>query len=393
MTISLRVELSHRYSWTSETRAVFKVILVPEKRAPARGIHYILLLDVSPSMEGQKIETAKAATIELLKRIPQGNRATLITFCNEIIPIGEYQDPQYLVPLVTDVGICEGTALLSALKHAVTVAKSYGPPGFIVLLTDGQPTDVYPFNAGLPPVYDYFSVFNQFRDQILSQFNSVEIPKGFKVVSFGIGNDYIESILALLADKTGGFVQHIDDPKQIEDYLPQLALRETAGKNVRVEIDSRGKVRLVNYQGPPVEIGALEGVVKIYGEVTMPPLFSGTLMTVRVKYQDPVSGREEILERKVDVSPASDKTSFLAGINGDLVNEYNYYSLMGKLLTQLSSNDLASATRTLQQMEQIAQQTKRLDLIESTRKLQEGLRGDPNTATKRLTSEVTKRMR
>mgnify|MGYP001770691045 FL=1 len=245
--------------------------------------------------------------------------------------MGEYRDPKSLIPPATDLVTCKGTKLYSALDYAVRVAKSYRSPGFIVLFTDGQPTDVYPFSANPQLVKHYSRVFNQYRNQILSQFDSVDIPEGFRVIAFGIGKDYTESVLALLAEKTGGFVQHIDDPKEVGKYLPQLALKEVAARNVRVEIDSKGVVRLLNYRGPPVNLGVLEGVVKIYGEVTVPPLFEGSLMTVRVRYEDPVTGKEEVLEKGVSVFPAKDRASFLAGIDGDLVNEYNYYSLMGKL--------------------------------------------------------------
>ena len=307
--------------------------------------------------------------------------------------LGEYREPRALIPLVSDIVAEGGTSLYTALDYAVRIAESHGAPGFIILLTDGQPTDVYPFTDYPQLINNYFSVFNQYRNQILSQFNSIKVSEGFKVIAFGVGSDFIESILALLAEKTGGFVQHIDDPREIGNYLPQLAVKEVAGKDVMAEVDSVSRFRLLNYPGSPVSLGALEGVVKIYGEATVPPLFEGDLMTVRVRYENPVTGEEEVLENKVTVKPTKDKSKFLAGINRDLMDEYNYFSVMGKLLTQLGSNDLAGATSTLQQMEQIARQTRRLDLIESTRKLLDGLREDPNTATKRLISEVTNRMR
>ena len=107
MTVSLRVELSHKYSWTNEVKAVFKLVLVPEKKALATGFHYILLIDASTSMQGQKMETAKAGAIELLSRIPEGNRATVIAFSHEVRVLGEYREPRALIPLVSDI-VAEG---------------------------------------------------------------------------------------------------------------------------------------------------------------------------------------------------------------------------------------------------------------------------------------------
>ncbi|BCU69873.1 VWA domain-containing protein [Stygiolobus caldivivus] len=396
MVISAKVEFSHRYSFTSPIRAVFRAIIVPEKLAKATGFHYIILLDNSLSMKGKKIDTAKNGVIELLNRIPDGNYVTLITFSDYVRVLGEFTDPRLLIPLVRDVSVEGGTSLYKALKKAINIAGKYDAPGYIILLTDGQPTDVPPLNsvANLTG-RNYLIYYKMFRDKVLRYFDALTIPPGFKVISFGIGDDYIEEILKLLADKTGGVVNHINYPSEVVNVLPQFVVSNVGAKNVTVTIASESPVRLLNYPGPPVRLGAIEGVVKILGELTVPPQYNGIVMVVSVEYEDPVTGKKDSITREVAISPTNDQNTFLRGVNNDLLSEYQYYSLMQKLVSDLNTNDLTGATKALQQMQQIAQQTRKTNLIETTRKLQQTLGGnsDLNRASKEVTSEVTKKLR
>jgi Ca-activated chloride channel family protein len=379
MTISMRVEASHKYSFNSPVRAVFRIILVPEKVALATGFHYIILLDTSGSMYGMKIETAKQGAIQLLNRIPPGNKITFITFSSKVNKLSEFADAPSLVSQIEAVNAGGQTVLYTALSEAIKIAKRYEMPGYIILLTDGQPTDI----TDIIP------------------YENLQFPPGFKVIAFGIGDDYNEQLLKAIADKTGGVLNHIQDPNEVANALPQAAVTEIGGKNVVVDIVSESNVTLLNYPGPPVKLGAIEGVIRIYGSLTIPPNYTGNIMTVKVSYEDPATGRPESLLSAIQVSPARDSQMFLSGVNNDLLSEYQYYELMNKLATQISSNNLTEATRTLQQMTTLAQQTRKIELMETTRRLQQSLETTRRVGnieqTKRLSkevaSEVTKKLR
>ena len=378
LTISARLEFSHKYSFTSPVRGVFRLIIVPEKVSVATGFHYIILLDTSGSMQGLKIETAKQGAIELLNRIPKGNKITFITFSSEVKVLTEFSDTasSTLQEVISSVTARGNTVLYTALSTAIKIATKYEMPGYIILLTDGNPTDITDITA----------------------YEKLQIPDGFKVISYGIGDDYNEQLLKVLADKSGGIVNHIQDPTEIANSLPQAAVTEVGAKNVTVEIDSPSPIKLLNYSGPPVKLGAIESVVRIYGETTIPPNFSGNIITVRINYEDPATGRSETLLAMSSVVPAYDTQTFLSGISNDLLSEYQYYELMNKLVTQVSSNNLVEATRTLQQMAQVAQQTRRIELIETTRRLQESIEttrriGNVEQTKKLVVSEATKKLR
>ncbi|QGR19156.1 vWA domain-containing protein [Stygiolobus azoricus] len=379
MTISSRVEVSHKYSFNSQVRAVFRIIIVPERVTTATGFHYIILLDTSGSMYGVKLDTAKNGAIELLQRIPRGNKITFITFSSSVNVLSEYADAPSLVSQIQQINAGGQTVLYTALGKAIEIAKKYETPGYIILLTDGQPTDVTD----------------------ITPYEKVALPPGFKVIAFGIGDDYNEQLLKTLADKSGGILNHINDPMEVANALPQAAVTEIGAKNVTVDIISESPVKLLNYPGPPVKLGAIEGVVRILGEVTVPPNYTGNLMTVKVNYEDPASGRPDSQVSIIQITPARDTQSFLSGINNDLLSEYQYYALMNKLSSDLSTNNLTEATRTLQQMQQLAQQTRKIELMETTRRLQQSLettRRLGNTEqtkklSKEVSSEVTKKLR
>ncbi|MEM3914696.1 MAG: VWA domain-containing protein, partial [Metallosphaera sp.] len=128
MTLSMKVEYSHKYSFSSEIKMVFKILLVPERTSTATGFHYIVLLDTSGSMEGLKIESAKKGAIELLKRIPQGNKVSFITFSSRVNVVREFVDPEDLTNEIVNLNAGGQTALFTALLTAFNLHNKHGVP-------------------------------------------------------------------------------------------------------------------------------------------------------------------------------------------------------------------------------------------------------------------------
>ncbi|MCY0859288.1 MAG: VWA domain-containing protein [Sulfolobaceae archaeon] len=385
MTISVRVEFSHPKSFNTEVKGYFKMLLVPEKVAVARNVHYIILLDTSGSMKGMKIELAKKSTREILNKIPQGNYVTLITFSGQggVKVLSEHVDISSIDKNVVDNIIAEGTTpFYSTLSKAFEIVKKYNEPAYMLALTDGMPTDIIEVKA----------------------YEQLDIPPNTKIYAFGIGDDYKEEILKILADKSGGIFYHLQDPTEIEQKLPSSVATEIGAKNVVVDIISEAgtPVKLLNYQGPPVNLGVVEGAVRIYGEVTIPPNYSSDLLTVKVSYVDPVQDRVQEIIKKVGVSKAIDNNDFLSSINKDVTLEYRYYELLAKYASDIQAQNLVEATRTLNQLTQISQQTRRIEFMETTRRLADALDqtrrvGSSVEQTRKLskevTSEVTRKLR
>ncbi|WP_338601970.1 VWA domain-containing protein [Sulfolobus tengchongensis] len=379
MTLSLRVDTSHKYSYNADVRYIFKVLLVPEKLGSATGFHYIIALDTSGSMSGYKIELAKQGAIELFKRIPKGNKVSFITFSSEVKTIKEFVDPLDLSNEIMQIVAGGQTALYTAILTANNLAKKYQVPTYLLLLTDGNPTD----------------------ETNMENYLKIPYYEKMQVYSFGIGDDYNEQLLQNISDKTAGVMYHISDANEIPQKLPQKAVTQIAAKNVTVDIVSEGSIKLLNYSSSPVKVNGIENVVKIFGETILPANYEGNFLTVKVNYEDPVTNKQEALLQVVQIKKAPDQNTFTSGINTDLISEYRYYELLDKYAKQVQAEQLVEATKTLSQLNEIAQQTRRIDFIETTRRLSQGLETTKRIGTveqtkrlsKEVTSEVTRKLR
>lgn len=377
MTISVRTDLSHSYSYDARVDAVFKVTLVAERRSQAKGFHHIILIDTSRSMAGEKIELAKKGAQEYANRIPPGNTMSVVLFSDTVqtFPQTRISD---VIPKIKASGL---TALYSALQSAFELAKKSQSPGWIVLLTDGEPTDV------TNP----------------QQYSNLKMPTGFQMIEFGIGAEYNHSILKALADGSGGTLNNITDAQKIAlpNLMQQSAVNEVAGRSITVDFGTPN-VKILNYMGPPVTINAVETTAKIWGRVQVPAGFNGRLLSIQVSYNDTVDGSKKTINAPVDLRVAKNDEQFQEGINNNLVSEYQYYQGLEEYYEHLAKGELKEATRTMSQLSANAEQTRRTDLIEATRRLAEkqeetlrlgGNAESTNRLLKEVASETTKRTR
>lgn len=133
----------------------------------------ILVLDISSSMEGRKIEKAKADAIDLLNNLldENENRVALISFTdNAYILSGFSRDKEVLTNLINGLTLGENTNYYKALQSVEGLLKEYineDERGCIVLfLTDGYP------NRGIPnEVGEYKLLKKNFRMQLSMVFS------------------------------------------------------------------------------------------------------------------------------------------------------------------------------------------------------------------------------
>ncbi len=375
MTISVRTEVSHEYSYDSKVDAVFKIMLVAEKQAEAKGFHHIIVLDTSHSMAGHKLELAKKGAQEYANRIPTGNKVSFITFSDSV---QTYPDKS-LASILPGIKATGMTALYSALTSAFETARKSGGSGWILLLTDGHPTDITK-----PEPY-----------------SGLKIPPGFRMIEFGIGEDYREDILKVLADASGGVLYHITDAQKLPVLMQENAVSRISGRNITVEFGSPN-VRILNYKGPPVTINALENIAKIWGQITMPEGFKGQLLNVEVSYSDAVDGSKKTINSPVNIRVAKNEREYMQGIRNNLISEFAYYQGLEEYYKELAAGKIKEATRTMGQLSSNAEQTRRADIIESTKRLSEqheetirlgGTSENTNRLLKEAASETTKRTR
>ena len=104
-----------------------------------------MVLDVSGSMAGEKLEQAKKGAFSFLDAMARHNHVGLLTFSSsiqEVVPVGPITNNKFdLVGAIDRAKAGGGTALYDAVKKAVEMADQYPLSGEairgVVLLTDG----------------------------------------------------------------------------------------------------------------------------------------------------------------------------------------------------------------------------------------------------------------
>ena len=223
------------------------------------------------------------------------------------------------------------------------------------------------------------------------------------MIEFGIGADYNQSILKALADASGGMLHNITDAQKLKlpSLMQESAVNEVGARNISVDFGTP-EVKILNYKGPPVSINAVETVAKIWGRVPIPAGFNGRLLNIQVTYSDTIDDKKKTISAPVEVRVARNEEQFSEGVNNNLVSEFAYYQGLEEYYQHLAAGQLKEATKTMSQLSANAEQTRRTDLIEATKRLSDqheatlrigGNTESTNRLLKEAASETTKRTR
>lgn len=139
-----------------------------------------LLLDVSGSMSGMKIEDAKEALIHFLESINLAeNEVGLVAFGDRIRTSEMSQDRIHLETKIKNFEADGDTPMMNAIKTAYeNLLKKKASP-VMVIATDGQPTDAL-------------------EEEILEYASPIK-KRGVWIITIGIGKDVNENFLKRLA--------------------------------------------------------------------------------------------------------------------------------------------------------------------------------------------------
>lgn len=176
----------------------------------------IVALDISGSMEGEKIQSATAATAEFLDRLDPDDEVALLTFDDDVVALSEPQLVRNVVEglssrvmsLIADgntalfASVCEAVDIAADLKEedlAGEESRLYG----IVLLSDGEDT------VGEPTENQMF----------VTCLPSNAEADGVKIFPIAFGDDAAEDVLARIANVTGGRMYKADPASISNVYL------------------------------------------------------------------------------------------------------------------------------------------------------------------------------
>ncbi len=357
MVISIKLTQSLSLAYVDKpTEAGVVIYIIPEAVTTLNNTHFIIAIDNSPSMKNDnKLDIAMQAAQNLLVTLPPGNLVTVIYFANH--PHVMYQGPTGQ-PIIIERKFEGTTRLHEALRGIIKIGSQNNMPTKVILLTDGQPVDK-------TNVKDY---------------QGLQFPPYMQIICLGVGKDYNERVLQTIADKTGGLLYHVEDPNMLPTIFEGQRTTATAAYNV--ELETPRDFTPLNYPSP-VRIPLVENMVAIYGTIVVPPGETPYEAKFVVRYVEPSDGKGKEISKFITFNRGT-KEQVPASLNPRVQAEISYYRLLREYEQSLITGR-AESTRILQSLQEAAEQTRREDLIEATRKMG----GD----TKIDLAEVTRKMR
>jgi Ca-activated chloride channel family protein len=193
-----------------------------------------VLLDVSGSMAGEKIEQARQALHRLLDTLDSRDRFRLVAFSNRV----QMQQRDWIDatrPAITEargwidrLGASGGTGIAAALDEAFRAPAAEGRLHLVILITDGLPT-----------------VGETDPERIAAH---AEGARGdARIFTFGVGYDVHTHLLERLAAAGAGTVDYVEPGRDVEEAVGSLADRISHPVLVNVRF-AGAPVRLTNLQ-------------------------------------------------------------------------------------------------------------------------------------------------
>jgi Ca-activated chloride channel family protein len=208
----------------------FAMMLAPRRdwdaaRSPAECIRFAI--DTSGSMQGKKIEQARAALRTFVRTLRPGDWFDIVPFATEAAPFfGSPQQAtadkvQEALRRIDGLEARGGTNIAEALR-LVLAQTGQGPPAGLlsisVLVTDGTPT------VGLRGVPELLELARQ------------ENKSGARLFVFGVGNDVNTQLLDRLAAEQRGARDYVREDEDIEVRTSALMHKVTAPVMTDVEV-------------------------------------------------------------------------------------------------------------------------------------------------------------
>lgn len=200
-------------------------------------VNVALVVDTSGSMEGRAMDDARAASLAMVDTLGDGDRLAVVTFdaqARVLVPsteldAGERANARARVRAMEARGT---TDLAGGLRLGLLeVANHFRADGInrVVLLSDGVPND---------------------RTQLDAMARSAA-SNGITITTLGLGNDYDETVMAQLAQLSGGRFHYVQDSAQVAAMFRDEVLRMQ-------RVIARNAIAVIT-AGPDIEIQAVVG--------------------------------------------------------------------------------------------------------------------------------------
>lgn len=201
------------------------------RHSPAPPLNVCLVLDRSTSMKGEKMDVVKSTAIQVLRNLRPQDILSVVTFSDRaevIIPSAYHQDRARLESRIQMIQPAGATEIYQGLEAGVKeVMRSLDSKrvNHIILLTDGH-------------TYG--------DEQECLALASKIAERGIGISAMGIGQEWNDIFLDVLATRTGGSSAFVSEPKDIKRLLLEKfnALAQTYADEVTLEVKPQDGIEL-----------------------------------------------------------------------------------------------------------------------------------------------------
>ena len=287
-----------------------------KQQKPRTPLNVSLVLDRSGSMRGDKIRYAREAAKFLVNQLNSEDYLSIVNYDNDVevtSPSQLIKNKEYLRKSIDKIMDRGSTNLSGGMLEGYSQVKSTKKEGYVnrvLLLTDGLA------NTGVTAPEDLRKIAEKkYSDE------------GIALSTFGLGADYNEDLLTMLAETGRANYYFIDSP----DKIPALFASELKGllsvvaQNALVQIDLPAGVKCEKVYGYPYEIKDGKVQVRfndIYAKdekailikLTASPAINELMaFNCRLKYTDAETVKEVNLEKGILVKPTGSAAIYKEG--------------------------------------------------------------------------------
>ena len=234
----------------------FLLLIAPPVQAPAKAVDkdVVFVLDISGSMQGPKMEQARAALEYVLDKLNSGDRFNIVAFNSAVRTYADTlrsaSEKAQALPFVRGLQAAGGTNIHDALQSALGMAQQGGGrPHVIIFLTDGLPT------VGVTQT-------NAIIDGVVQA-----STKDVRLFAFGVGDDVNAFLLDTIAQRDRGVSDYIRPGQDIQEKVSRFYEKTSTPVLTDLKLDT--------------------GAVKVEGVYPqpLPDLYAGNQLVVVGRYR------------------------------------------------------------------------------------------------------------
>jgi Ca-activated chloride channel homolog len=322
----------------------------------APPLNFCLVLDVSTSMKGEKLDVAKATAIQLMHRLRPQDIFSVVTFSDRaevIIPSSRNIDMHRAQSRIQMLNTSGGTEIFQGLQAGVEEVRQYLKPdavNHIILLTDGQ-------------TYGDERACLELAQQASEQ--------GIGISGLGIGNGWNDIFLDTLAGRTGGNCMYVNDPQDIQRLLTEKfdRLSQIIAEEITFEFTTEPGVEMSYAFRLQPEASPLA----LQSPIRMGPILKDSNLSVLIEFRvkpEAVQNEEvSLLDGQINITMSSSihpipplrvkiSRPVVSDVNSDVpppeivqaLSRLTIYRIQEKARQEVSSGDYEKAAEHLQRM-------------------------------------------